>query len=178
MVLIDRPAPVWPEPVAVSWGIIEVLRSSCVAAPSTPGGGPPPLTCEIRVHCSPFPSLLLGVHNSECLELIVEVHSEVVGRHAPSSSSSSLVPSLAQSYWCCLGDFPEEVCEDFVDCVWSFLCLGPLCVGLWLLESPNCPDLVILLDRVLASRAWLSLVIHPLSRVEMHRSGLVYGTVR
>ena len=34
MVLIDRPAPVWPEPVAVSWGIIEVLRSSGVAVPS------------------------------------------------------------------------------------------------------------------------------------------------
>ena len=145
--------------------------------PLRPGGGAPPLTCEIGVHGLPLSSLFLGVHNSECLELVVEVYREVVGWHAPSSSSSSLGPSLAHSDGCCLGDFSEEVCEDFVDCVCALWCRGLLCVGLRLLESLDCSDLVVLLDRMLLSWAWVSLVIHSLSREYVERSRLVYGAV-
>ena len=58
------------------------------------------------------------------------------------------------------------------------MCLGPLCVGLLLLESTDGPDVVVLLDLVLVSRSWLSLVIHPLSGVDVEWSGLVYGAVR
>ena len=58
------------------------------------------------------------------------------------------------------------------------MCLGPLCVGLLLLESTDSPNLVILLDLVLVSRPWLSLVIHSLSGVDVEWSGLVYGAVR